>query len=155
MSTYQPLTPRLTDRLTHRLRLRLRRAGRTDLGAVTMLVVIVTSGLLAVAGLVYDGSQKMRAARAATTSAAEAARAATQALTPAAITGRPSDVDASAGARAGRAYLAAAGVNGTVSVFGDTVTVHTTVPWQPKFLSIIGIGPQNVTGDAAARTTRR
>ena len=139
-------------RLSYRLQ---RRAGRGDQGAITMLVVITMTGLLAMAGLVYDGSQKMRGARIATTSAAEAARAATQALTPAAITGHPSDVDASVGVRAGRAYLAAAGVEGSVSISGDTVTVHTTVPWQPQFLGIIGIGPQTVTGDASARTTRR
>ena len=139
-----------------RLRRRIQsRTGRGDRGAITMIVVVTMTGLIAMAGLVYDGSLKMRAARTATTSAAEAARAATQALTPAAITGRPSDVDASAGVRAGRAYLAAAGVDGTVSVSGDTATVHTTVPWQPQVLSIIGIGPQTVTGDATARTTRR
>ena len=145
--------------LQHRLRSlarRLRRrTGPRDHGAITMIVVVTMTGLLAMAGLVYDGSLKMRAARAATTSAAEAARAATQALTPAAITGRTSDVDASSGLQAGRAYLASAGVAGTVSIAGDTVTVHTTVPWQPQILSIIGIGPQTVTGDATARTTRR
>lgn len=126
-----------------------------DRGSASLLVVIVAPGLLLVAGLVYDGSSKIRAARTATSAAAEAARAATQAIAPDAITGAPARIDTAAAARAARAYLHNAGITGSVQVAGNTVTIDTTVDWQPVFLSAVGAGTQTVTGHAAARTQRR
>lgn len=56
---------------------------------------------------------------------------------------------AAAGARA---YLAAAGVQGTVTVApgGRRVTVTTTGSYTPVLLSAAGIGPMPVTGSATA-----
>jgi hypothetical protein len=70
---------------------------------------------------------------------------------PAAVRGEGVVVDPGAAGRAARAYLAAAGVQGTVSVSGGLVTVSTRVEYRPVFLSLVGVGPVAVTGEASAR----
>ena len=60
-------------------------------------------------------------------------------------------MDPAAAARAARAYLEAAGVEGTVSVRGNAVQVSTRVTYRPVFLGVAGVGPLTVTGSASAR----
>ena len=54
-----------------------------------------------------------------------------------------------------RAYLHAAGVEGSVSITGPTtLSVHVTIVYQPKFLGTAGIGPKTVSGDATILLSR-
>jgi len=121
-------------------------------GAISLFVIVITVALLAAIGLVVDGGGKIRALERADEAAREAARAGSQMLdVPAAVRGERVEVDPGAGGRAARAYLAATGVQGTVSVSGGLVTVSTRVEYRPVFLGLVGVGPVAVTGEASAR----
>jgi hypothetical protein len=124
---------------------------RGDEGAVSLFVIVVAVALLAAVGLVVDGGGKIRALERADEAAREAARAGTQMLDiPAAVRGERIEVDPAAAGRAARTYLAAAGVEGTVSVSGSVVTVSTRTVYRPVFLGLVGVGPMAVTGEASA-----
>jgi hypothetical protein len=131
----------------------MRRQGRRDdAGSVTLFVVVITIALLAAVGLVVDGGGKIRALERADEAAREAARAGSQMLdVPAAVRGTSLTLDVSSAARAARAYLDAAGVDGTVTVSGQVVTVSTRATYRPVFLAAAGVGPLTVTGTASAR----
>jgi hypothetical protein len=123
-----------------------------DEGAVSLFVIVIAVALIAAIGLVVDGGGKIRALERADETAREAARAGTQMLdVPAAVRGERVEVDPGAAGRAARAYLDAAGVEGSVSVSGALVTVSTRVVYRPVFLGFVGIGPIAVTGEASAR----
>jgi Flp pilus assembly protein TadG len=123
-----------------------------DRGAVALFVVVFTVALLAAVGLVVDGGGKIRALQRADETAREAARAGSQLLdVPAAVRGDGVRIDPAAAARAARAYLDAAGVEGSVSVQGNAVRVSTSITYQPVFLGVAGVGPLTVTGSASAR----
>jgi len=123
-----------------------------DTGSVTLLLVVAVLGLFAAVGLVVDGAGKVRALQRADDVAAEAARAAGQALDPAAaVQGRRGGVEPVAAAAAARAYLAAAGVTGTVTVTGGRVRVTTTVVYRPVLLAAAGAAGITVHGTAEAR----
>jgi hypothetical protein len=70
---------------------------------------------------------------------------------PSAVRGDGVRIDPAGAARAARAYLAAAGVDGTVTVEGNAVRVSTSVTYEPVFLAVAGVGPMTVTGTASAR----
>jgi Flp pilus assembly protein TadG len=130
-----------------------RRLLRGEQGSVSLLFVVVAVGLLAMAGLVVDGGGKARAAAEADDTARATARAAVQAIDPAAVlSGATPATDPARAAAAARAYLAAAGVSGTVSVApgGRQLTVTTTGSYTPVLLSAVGVGPMQVTGSATA-----
>jgi Flp pilus assembly protein TadG len=123
-----------------------------DRGAITLFVVVFTLALLAAVGLVVDGGGKVRALQRADEAAREAARAGSQMLdVPSAVRGDGVRIDPAAAARAARAYLDAAGVEGTVRVQGNAVEVATSVTYEPVFLAFAGVGPMTVTGAASAR----
>lgn len=145
--------PALTRLATARARRLLRRDQR-ERGAATLMVAVLGSALIMMAGLVYDGATKLQAARHATSSAGESARAAGQQLDPDVIGGGTRTIDPTAAVTAARAYLDQAGVTGTVTVNDDTITVSTSQTWTPAFLSAIGVGPQTVTGHATAHLDR-
>jgi Flp pilus assembly protein TadG len=124
---------------------------RGEDGAVSLFVVVIVVALIAAIGLVVDGGGKIRALERADEAAREAARAGTQMLdVPAAVRGERVDVDPGAARRAARAYLDAAGIEGTVSVSRALVTVSTRVVYRPVFLGLVGVGPIAVTGEASA-----
>jgi Flp pilus assembly protein TadG len=93
-------------------------------GSVVLWVAITTPALLLMVLLIVDGGAKMKAGEQASTYSSEAARAATMAVGPrSAGTGTGAAVDAA------NAYLASAGVTGTVTMTGPaavTVTVSIT-----------------------------
>lgn len=126
---------------------------RDDRGSVSLLFVVVALGLLAMAGLVIDGGGKARAAAEADDTAQAAARAGVQAVDPAAVLGGSAPrADPALAAAAARSYLAAAGVEGTVSIApgGRRLTVTTTGSYNPVLLSAVGVAPMPVTGSAIA-----
>lgn len=106
-------------------------------GSSTLYFAIIIAAVLALAGLVSDGSSKARTARTVNMVAAEAARTGAQAISASAVTGRPAQVDTARGSTAARSYLAAAGMSGDVRISGTTVTVTTRASWSPRFYSFV------------------
>ncbi|WP_170127490.1 pilus assembly protein [Kineococcus rhizosphaerae] len=114
-------------------------------------MITVMFAVVLVVGLVVDGSSRMNAIQAADHAAAEAARAGAQAVprTPIQSQGVARSSSGTQAVAAANAYLAAAGVSGSVAVGGrGSLSVTTSVPWTPKFLSAIGVGTSNVEGRA-------
>ena len=126
-------------------------AHETEAGSMSMFAALLAVAVMVMAGVVWDGSTRMRDANKAAYAATEAGRAASQAISAEAIAGRDADIDPAAGAAAARHYLAAAGVAGTVAVSGQRVIITTSVTWTPTF---VPTGSQTMTGRAEARTVR-
>jgi uncharacterized membrane protein len=125
---------------------------RDDRGTVSAFVVCFTVAMLAVAGLVVDGGYTLATRRQAFNEANAAARAGAQAIDEAALR-----ADGTIRLQEGRArtlaldHLTAAGLEGTVKVVGDTVTVHVTTTQDPAILGIIGVGPFTIEAEGSAR----
>src|SRR4051812_39900627 len=133
---------------------RRRRPAHRDDGKITLLVLVFMVAILAVIGLSVDGGARIRALQRANNIAADAARTAGQAIDATqAIPRGAKGVDPGAAVDAASAYLAAAGVTGTVGVSQDRqqVTVTVTITTNTVMLSIIGIDQMTVTGHATAQ----
>ncbi|MHB1800175.1 MAG: TadE/TadG family type IV pilus assembly protein [Actinomycetes bacterium] len=128
------------------------RLGDTERGSLTVFTAVLALALLVMAGLVIDGTGKLRAARQADAVAEEAARAGADTLNAAALrAGAPVTVDAQAAIAAAHAYLDAAGVQGTVTAAGPTrITVAVTIHRPTSILGLVGIDSWTVTGHATA-----
>lgn len=92
-------------------------------GSITVMTAVLAAALMLLVGLVVDGAARARALSRADAVAAEAARAAATAVD---TRGPTVTVDTTAAVRAAQAYLASAGVTGTVELVG-TRTVDVTV----------------------------
>lgn len=123
-----------------------------ECGFVSLYVVAITVGLVALAGLVIDGGKALAAREKAADTAQQAARAGADALSPDSLR-NPGPLAASpAGAtRAADAVLATGGLTGTVSVDGDNVTVSVVVHEATAILSAVGVN--QITGTATASAT--
>lgn len=128
---------------------------RADDGRVTAFVVVLTVGILALAGLTLDGGLALADKVQADDQAEAAARAGAQGIDLAAYrsTGTVQLVPAQAVADA-QSYLAMVGASGTVSVSGDTVTVSVTAVERTQLLSMIGIPSLTVHGEGSAHPQR-
>ena len=131
------------------------RRRRNQRGAVTVFVVAMTTALLLVAGLVFDGGRMIAANRDADAVAAAAARAGVQGVDESGLrqsNGAPIN-PAEASARVHR-YLSTTPFTGSATVNGDTVTVqvHRTQPLQ--ILSLAGLRSSTITGSGSARAVR-
>ena len=128
---------------------------RPDHGTVSVFLVMATTIVVMFIGVAVDLSGKLHALQRAQDVARQAARAAAQAAQgPTAIKGLPASVDSSRAVQAGQAYLAAAGVPGSVTISGSAVTVTASATYDPVILSIAGLGSQTVTGQSTAQLTR-
>jgi Flp pilus assembly protein TadG len=105
---------------------RRRASGCRDGGYVTLFALGVSLGLVAVIGLVHDGARAQRAQSDAFGAAAAAARAATQELDAGAAASGQVRLDPDKAREAAHEYLATRGLDGTVDVIGDRVTVSVT-----------------------------
>lgn len=125
---------------------------RDERGTVSAFVVSFTIALLAVAGLVVDGGYTLATRRQAFNEANAAARAGAQAIDEVALR-----ADGTVRLQEGRArtlaldHLTAAGLDGTVDIAGDTVTVHVTTTQDLALLGIVGIGPFTIEAEGSAR----
>jgi Flp pilus assembly protein TadG len=124
-------------------------------GTVTVFVVAMTTALLLVAGLVFDGGRMIAAQRDADAVAGAAARAGVQGVDEAGL--RQTDgapVNASDAQVRVQRYLATTTYTGAAVVVGDTVTVdvHRTQPLQ--ILSLAGLHSSSITGTGSARAVR-
>jgi Flp pilus assembly protein TadG len=124
-------------------------------GSVSLMLVVAVLALLIAVGLVVDGGQKLRSTQRVDDAAAEAARAGVLSVQPGStVRGLTPRADNAAAIRAAQDYLRAAGVTGSVQVSDGQVQVATSSTFTPSFLSLIGLGPQTVTGRADARLAR-
>lgn len=124
---------------------------RGDEGGASAFVVVLTAGIVALAGLALDGGLALAAKVRADGQAEAAARAGAQAidLTMYRGNGTVRLVPAQAIANA-QAHLAAEGTTGTVTVSDDTVTVTVTASHATELLGLVGIGSLQVNGRGSA-----
>lgn len=129
--------------------------GQAEAGFVSLYVVVIALGLLAMAGLVIDGGNALAAREQAADAAQQASRAGADALSPSSLRGNPAGLTATPAAAQAAAdrVLAAAGVNGTVTVgvAGDSVTVTVVVHKSTTILSAVGVS--DISGTATATAT--
>ncbi|MBT2439957.1 hypothetical protein J7E93_07445 [Streptomyces sp. ISL-36] len=112
-----------------------------------------TLAILMVMGLLVDGGGALNAANRATSLAQEAARTAGQQIDPAqAIEGTAITIDPDAAVGAAQDYLAAAGVQGNVTITdgGQSLTVTVNDTYDTFFAQFVGKGTIHVTGTATA-----
>jgi Flp pilus assembly protein TadG len=128
---------------------------RADEGRVSAFVVVLTLGILTLAGLTLDGGLALAAKVEANGQAEAAARAGAQAidLTVYRTNNQLQLMPAQAVANA-QSYLAAVGASGTVTVSGDTVTVTVTASQNTQLLGMVGISSLTVHGTGSAHPQR-
>jgi len=118
----------------------------------TIFLIGVATSLMLVIGLVVDGGGKLNAIEHANAAAQQAARIAGQHLSAqGAQSGGGAVADHTAAISAAEQALSVQGVDGTVAISGDQVTVTTTASYDTVFLPIIGITSLTGTGQATAR----
>jgi len=128
------------------------RGGDRERGSITLMLLVLFVGLIALAGIVIDGGAKLNQAENANAIAQEAARAGAGmvnqgvALSTGAFT-----VDQNQALAAAQQYLATHGYQGSVSPVGtQSIQVNVTVSAPTHVLSIIGIDTMSSTGSATA-----
>lgn len=125
---------------------------RGEEGAAAIFVVGLTTALLMVAGLVFDGGRVLAARREAFHSADNAARAAAQAVDVASIrSGAAPVLDAAAAEVAARDYLDRIGLDGDVRVSADQVEVTVAIDVEMALLQVVGFDGRTVTGTGRAQ----
>ncbi len=118
---------------------------------MTAFVVVLTIGILTLAGLTLDGGLALAAKVRANGQAEAAARAGAQAIDLGAYraSGALHLVPTQAVADA-QSYLATVGASGTVTVSGNTVTVTVTAAQNTQLLGMVGISTLSVHGEGSA-----
>ena len=114
--------------------------------------MVLTVGLLVLAGLVVDGGRYFTARRQAQNLAAGAARVGAQGMSEDSLrdpTATPT-LDPNDAYRRADAYLRAAGTTGTITVKADSVTVIVTLTVSPFILGIVGVGDRRLTATETA-----
>ena len=130
-------------------------AADRERGSFSLMLVILTVPLLALAGLVVDGGAKLSEAENANAVAQEAARAGAGMVnqTNAYATGNFT-IDQNQAVAAARAYLASVagqGFTGLATPVGtDSIRVKVSVTQPTRILSLIGIDTISSTGSATA-----
>jgi Flp pilus assembly protein TadG len=113
---------------------------RDERGSASIWAILVIAGAFTVLlGLVVDGGRVIDARVAASRAAAQAARAGADALSAASVRNGSGAVDAEAARARVERYLRDAGMDGTVSVASDTVTVTVTGESTNQILGVIGV----------------
>lgn len=137
--------------MTHRSR---RPSRRTERGQVIALLVVVTVGLIAIAGLVDDGGRALSARTRALDEAQAAARTGAQQINLTLLRQNGSvELEAAAATRAANDYLSTTGDSGLAAVSGDTVHVTVTVSVATQILGAFGVRTLTLSGDADASAT--
>ena len=131
--------------------MRLGEDGERGGGAVSVPMAICLVVIFAVAGLAVDGVRAAQGIARADAIAEEAARAAGQALDPVALAAGTAAIAPDAAADAARAYIAATGATGLVSVIApDRVRVEVTLRRPTVLLGLIGRDELSSHGTAEA-----
>ena len=119
---------------------------------MTAFLVGLAASLLALAGLVLDGGLALATKVQAAGAAEAAARAGAQAIDLAAYrSDNRLQLEPAEARQKARAHLSAAGVDGEVTVYGNTVTVVVTTSQRTQLLELVGISGIEVqaTGHAS------
>ena len=130
---------------------------RDERGAVVSVwTTVIATIMVLVLGIAVDLGGQVHAQQRARDIAAQAARTAGEEVAAAqAVRGQSPTIDVTAAKRAASAYLAQAGVSGTVSVrSGNVLDVTVNDTYTPMFLTSIGVGTLTVTGQSTARLVR-
>ncbi len=128
---------------------------RDERGSVSVWLALAAVALVLCVGIAVDLGGQVHAQQRARGIAAQAARTAGEEVAAQAIRGQAPSVDVAAAKRAASAYLAQAGVTGTVTIrSGNVLDVTVTDTYTPMFLSSIGVGTLTVTGHSSARLVR-
>ncbi len=124
-------------------------------GSISLWAALAAFCMIVIVGIAVDFGGQAVAEQHARSVAFEAARTGGQSLDlNQLIRSGQAVADPSQAASAARAYLAAAGVIGSVSADQNTVTVTVTDTYECSFLSIIGIQSLPVSGTATADILR-
>ncbi|MPV35956.1 TadE/TadG family type IV pilus assembly protein [Georgenia subflava] len=128
----------------------------SERGSVSIWLALSTFVMIVLVGLVADLGGQLHVQQRARDIATQAARAGGDRISGSdAVQGRRVTVDVAHARSAARDYLAAAGVDGTVTIEnGTTVSVAVHDTYDTAFLSVIGIDGLDVTGTASARVVR-
>lgn len=134
----------------------IRRRRRDERGSVSVWLALAAFAMVVCVGIAVDLGGHVHAQQRARNIAAQAARSAGEELAAAqAVRGQTPTVDVAAAKRAASAYLAQAGVTGSVSVrSGNVLDVTVTDSYTPMFLTSVGVGTLTVTGHSTARLVR-
>lgn len=128
---------------------------KDERGAVTAFVACFAVALIAVFGLVVDGGLILATRRQAFNVADAAARVGAQGVDESALrSGRPLTLDALDARRRALDYLTVAGLDGTVEIVGDRITVTVTAERELSVLGFTGMGPVEVTATGTARAVQ-
>lgn len=124
-------------------------------GSISLWAALAALCMIVIVGIAVDFGGQAVAEQQARSVAFEAARTGGQQVNlDQLVRGQQAQTDPYKAAAAANAYLADAGVVGSVTVNSATVTVTITSSYQCSFLSIIGINSLPVTGTASADTLR-
>ncbi len=125
---------------------------RSERGSASIWAILVIAGAFTVLlGLVADGGAVIDERIAASRAAAQAARVGADALSAAGVRNGRDSIDVEAARARAQRYLRDAGMNGTVEVKGDTVTVTVTGRSTNQILSVIGVSSFPVEETQSAR----
>lgn len=129
---------------------------RDERGSVSVWLALAALAMVLCVGIAVDLGGHVHAQQRARDLAAQAARTAGEEVAAAqAVRGQTPTVDVAAAKRAASAYLAQAGVTGSVSVSaGNVLEVTVTDTYTPMFLTSIGVGTLTVHGHSTARLVR-
>lgn len=139
--------------MTNRLSLILRKFAEDERGGYSLLWILGFLPVFLIAtGLIVDGAGQIQATERAQHIASGAARAGTSALSGSLNTPTSLSMNAAAAQAAANSYLNAAGMNGSVSVFQNVITVSTSSSYDTLFLQLIpGFGTLPANGQASAQ----
>ena len=125
---------------------------RDERGSASIWAILVIAGAFTVLlGLVVDGGRVIDERVAASRAAAQAARAGADALSVASVRNGSDAIDAAAARARAQTYLRDAGMDGTVSVAGDRVTVRVTGESKNQILGVIGVASFPIDETESAR----
>lgn len=128
---------------------------KDERGAVTAFVACFAVALLAVFGLVVDGGLILASRRQAFNVADAAARSGAQAIDESDLrAGRPLTLDDHNARARALDYLAANGIEGSVLVEGDRITVTVSTSRAMNVLGFAGLGPVSITATGSARAVQ-
>ena len=113
---------------------------RTERGSASVWAMLIISGAFTVLlGLVVDGGRVLDARIAASRAAAQAARVGADSLSSASVRDGHDVINVEMAKARAQKYLTDAGLTGTVSVSGQTVTVAVAGKSSTQILGVIGI----------------
>lgn len=118
-------------------------------GSITAVVVVFAACFLVLGGLIYDAGRAMAAKTTAIDEAQQAARTAAQALNAGELRNNILSTTSGQAIAAAQAYIAASGDTGTVTITGQTITVHVVRQQPTSLLALVGVGEITVTGTAS------